>query len=75
MVLWEITLGTAYFLGLKRTYRLGLRLQRKVISLKQPKTRQFVQRYLFSPLIALYLLLLLFVVILIRAVFEFNVII
>ncbi|KAL1568881.1 hypothetical protein AAHA92_00432 [Salvia divinorum] len=25
MVLWEITLGTAYFLGLKRTYRLALK--------------------------------------------------
>ncbi|GER35447.1 hypothetical protein STAS_11726 [Striga asiatica] len=44
MVLWEITLGTAYFLGLKRTYKLALKLQRKLISPKHPKIRQFVQR-------------------------------
>ncbi|XP_021290947.1 uncharacterized protein LOC110421610 [Herrania umbratica] len=44
MVLWEITLGTAYFLGLKRTYRLALRIQRRIISPKHPRIRQFVQR-------------------------------
>ncbi|XP_059642135.1 uncharacterized protein LOC132284085 [Cornus florida] len=43
MVLWEITLGTAYFLGLKRTYRLALKIQRRLISPKRPKIRQFVQ--------------------------------
>lgn len=44
MVLWEITLGTAYFLGLKRTYRLALKIQRRLISPKYPKIRQFLQR-------------------------------
>ncbi|KAA8525848.1 hypothetical protein F0562_007703 [Nyssa sinensis] len=44
MVLWEITLGTAYFLGLKRTYRLALRIQRRLITPKRPKVRQFVHR-------------------------------
>lgn len=44
MVLWEITLGTAYFLGLKRTYKLALKIQRKVVSPKCPKTRQFLHR-------------------------------
>ncbi|CAK7356081.1 unnamed protein product [Dovyalis caffra] len=44
MVLWEITLGTAYFLGLKRTYKLALRIQRRLISPKYPRIRQFVQR-------------------------------
>lgn len=44
MVLWEITLGTAYFLGLKRTYRLALKIQRRLICPKYPKIRQFVQR-------------------------------
>ncbi|KAK2427700.1 hypothetical protein P8452_42014 [Trifolium repens] len=44
MVLWEITLGTAYFLGLKRTYKLALRIQRKVVSPKYPKIRQFIHR-------------------------------
>ncbi|AES95793.1 hypothetical protein MtrunA17_Chr5g0410801 [Medicago truncatula] len=44
MVLWEITLGTAYFLGLKRTYKLALKIQRKVVSPKYPKTRQFLHR-------------------------------
>lgn len=43
MVLWEITLGTAYFLGLKRTYRLALKIQRKVVSPKHPKIRKFLQ--------------------------------
>ncbi|XP_059443170.1 uncharacterized protein LOC132175298 [Corylus avellana] len=44
MVLWEITLGTAYFLGLKRTFRLALRIQRKVVSPKHPKIRHFLHR-------------------------------
>ncbi|KAF5735045.1 hypothetical protein HS088_TW15G00544 [Tripterygium wilfordii] len=44
MVLWEITLATAYFLGIQRTYKLALRIQRRVITPKHPKTRQFVQR-------------------------------
>ncbi|KAL4592461.1 hypothetical protein LXL04_005457 [Taraxacum kok-saghyz] len=42
MVLWEITLGTAYFLGLKRTYRLALHLQRRLVNPKYPKIRQFL---------------------------------
>lgn len=42
MVLWEIALGTAYFLGLKRTYRLGLKIQRRIISPKYPRIRHFV---------------------------------
>uniref|UniRef100_A0A1J3CGL2 Uncharacterized protein n=1 Tax=Noccaea caerulescens TaxID=107243 RepID=A0A1J3CGL2_NOCCA len=44
MVLWEITLGTAYFLGLRRTYRLALKIQRRIVSPKHPKTRQFLHR-------------------------------
>ncbi|KAK9068066.1 hypothetical protein SSX86_012177 [Deinandra increscens subsp. villosa] len=44
MVLWEITLGTAYFLGLKRTYKLALRIQRRLVPSKRPKIRQFLQR-------------------------------
>lgn len=44
MVLWEITLATAYFLGLKRTYKLALRIQRRLIGPKHPKIRQFAQR-------------------------------
>ncbi|CAH1451308.1 unnamed protein product [Lactuca virosa] len=44
MVLWEITLGTAYFLGLKRTYRLALHIQRRLVSPKHPKIRQFLHR-------------------------------
>lgn len=44
-MLWEITLGTAYFLGLKRTYRLALKIQRRLNCPKYPKIRQFVQRY------------------------------
>ena len=47
MVLWEITLGTAYFLGLKRTYKLALRIQRKLVSPKYPKIRQFLHRFVF----------------------------
>lgn len=42
MVLWEITLGTAYFLGLKRTYKLALKAQRKLITPNHPKIRAFL---------------------------------
>ncbi|KAF3641856.1 hypothetical protein FXO38_21427 [Capsicum annuum] len=44
MVLWEITLGTAYFLGLKRTYKLFLKIQRKLISPKYPRLRDVAHR-------------------------------
>ncbi|CAL0331593.1 unnamed protein product [Lupinus luteus] len=44
MVLWEITLATAYFLGLKRTYRLAIKIQRKIVHPKYPKIRQFLHR-------------------------------
>eukprot|EP01018_Ginkgo_biloba_P034850 Gb_41211 [translate_table: standard] len=44
MVLWELTLATAYVLGLKRTYKLALRLQRRLIPQRRPLVRQFVQR-------------------------------
>ncbi|KAJ0232803.1 hypothetical protein HA466_0287180 [Hirschfeldia incana] len=44
MVLWEITLGTAYFLGLRRTYRLALKIQRRIVSPNHPKIRQFLHR-------------------------------
>ncbi|XP_065880173.1 uncharacterized protein [Euphorbia lathyris] len=44
MVLWEITLATAYILGLKRTYRLALKIQRRLVSPKRPKIRQFIHR-------------------------------
>lgn len=44
MVLWEITLATAYVLGLKRTYKLALRIQRRLIGPKHPKIRQFLHR-------------------------------
>nr|ADE77427.1 unknown [Picea sitchensis] len=44
MVLWELTLVTAYVLGLKRTYRLALRLQRRLISPRHATLRQFVYR-------------------------------
>ncbi|CAI5946261.1 unnamed protein product [Closterium sp. NIES-65] len=43
MVLWELTLATAYFLGLKRTYRLALRLQKRVL-LSRPGIRDFAKR-------------------------------
>ncbi|KAK9072875.1 hypothetical protein SSX86_009310 [Deinandra increscens subsp. villosa] len=42
MVLWEIALTTAYFLGLKKTYRHVLRLQRRLVSPNSPKIRQFL---------------------------------
>lgn len=41
MVLWEITLATAYFLGLKRTFRLAMKIQRRLISPQYPQIRQF----------------------------------
>lgn len=44
MVLWEIALGTAYFLGLKRTYRLVLRTQRRLVTPNSPRIRQFLHR-------------------------------
>ncbi|CAO2819661.1 unnamed protein product [Amaranthus hypochondriacus] len=44
MVLWEITLATAYFLGLRRTYRLALKIQRRLIPKKHLKIRHFAQR-------------------------------
>ncbi|XP_073011541.1 uncharacterized protein [Typha latifolia] len=44
MVLWEITAITAYFLGLKRTYRLALRIQRRLIGANHPRIREFVHR-------------------------------
>eukprot|EP00850_Spirogloea_muscicola_P023785 SM000388S14665 [mRNA] locus=s388:36563:39235:+ [translate_table: standard] len=43
MVLWEITLTTAYFLGLRRTYHLVLKLQRRLLK-NSPTTRGFVRR-------------------------------
>ncbi|KAL2632769.1 hypothetical protein R1flu_004248 [Riccia fluitans] len=44
MVLWEITLATAYVLGLRRTYRLALRGQRRLLGNKYPKIREFTER-------------------------------
>ncbi|CAN6547107.1 unnamed protein product [Malus baccata var. baccata] len=44
MVLWEITLATAYFLGLRRTYRLALKIQRRLIGPNHPKIREFAHR-------------------------------
>ncbi|CAL9235639.1 unnamed protein product [Arabidopsis halleri] len=44
MVLWELALGTAYFLGLRRTYRLALKTQRRIISPKYPRIRNFMHR-------------------------------
>ncbi|CAI5510060.1 unnamed protein product [Closterium sp. Naga37s-1] len=43
MVLWELTLATAYFLGLKRTYRLALKIQKRVL-LARPGIRDFAKR-------------------------------
>lgn len=45
MVLWEIALATAYFLGLKPTYKIALKIQRRLIPLEHPRARQFVHRY------------------------------
>uniref|UniRef100_A0A0E0G0J0 Uncharacterized protein n=1 Tax=Oryza nivara TaxID=4536 RepID=A0A0E0G0J0_ORYNI len=44
MVLWELTAITAYFLGLRRTYRLALRIQRRLIGPNHPRIRHFVYR-------------------------------
>ncbi|KAM7258383.1 hypothetical protein ACFE04_014124 [Oxalis oulophora] len=44
MVLWEITLATAYFLGLKRTYRLANKIERRLISPNYPNIRSFVHQ-------------------------------
>ncbi|CAH8357996.1 unnamed protein product [Eruca vesicaria subsp. sativa] len=44
MVLWELTLATAYFLGLRRTYRLALKIQRRVVSPNHPRVREFLHR-------------------------------
>ncbi|KAJ8754299.1 hypothetical protein K2173_002750 [Erythroxylum novogranatense] len=43
MVLWEITVATAYLLGLKRTYRLALKLQRRIVSPNHPKIQNFLR--------------------------------
>lgn len=44
MVLWEITVATAYFLGLRRTYRLALKIQRRLLGTRYPKIRGFLLR-------------------------------
>lgn len=44
MVLWEITLATAYFLGFRRTYRVALRIQRRIVGPRHPEIRQFLHR-------------------------------
>ncbi|KAM0934116.1 hypothetical protein DsansV1_C32g0220601 [Dioscorea sansibarensis] len=44
MVLWEITVATAYFLGLRRTYRLALRIQRRLVGPNHPRIRQSLHR-------------------------------
>ncbi|KAG2326698.1 hypothetical protein Bca4012_035635 [Brassica carinata] len=44
MVLWELTLATAYFLGLKRSYRLALKIQRRIVTRNHPRVRQFLHR-------------------------------
>ncbi|CAN8285105.1 unnamed protein product [Cochlearia groenlandica] len=44
MVLWEIAVGTAYFLGLRRTYRLALKTQRRIVSPNHPRLRNFLYR-------------------------------
>lgn len=43
-MLWELTLVTAYVLGLKRTYRIALRTQRRILGTKYPKIRDFTER-------------------------------
>ncbi|CAK9309525.1 unnamed protein product [Citrullus colocynthis] len=43
MVLWKIALATAYFLGLKRTFKLALKTQRRLIAPKHPRIRQFLR--------------------------------
>ncbi|KAH7692938.1 Bromodomain-containing protein [Dioscorea alata] len=44
MVLWELTVPTAYFLGLKRTYSLALSLLRRLVGPNHPNIRQFLYR-------------------------------
>ncbi|KAG7011374.1 hypothetical protein SDJN02_26279, partial [Cucurbita argyrosperma subsp. argyrosperma] len=44
MVLWEIALATAYFLGLKRTFKLVLKTQRRLVSPNHPRIRRFLHR-------------------------------
>ncbi|XP_027347764.1 uncharacterized protein LOC113859146 [Abrus precatorius] len=44
MVLWEITLATAYFLGLKRSYRLALKAQRRLLTPNHSKIRHLLHR-------------------------------
>lgn len=43
-MLWELTLATAYWLGLRKTYKLALRTQRRLIGPQHPRLRDFVQR-------------------------------
>lgn len=45
MVLWEIALATTYFLGLKRTFKLVLKTQRRLVSPEYPRIRQFLRGY------------------------------
>lgn len=44
MVLWEITVATAYWLGIRKTYKLALKLQRRLIGPKHPRIRDFMHR-------------------------------
>ncbi|XP_068327906.1 uncharacterized protein [Pyrus communis] len=44
MVLWEITLATAYFLGLCCTYRHALKIQRRLIGPNHLKICEFAHR-------------------------------
>ncbi|KAH7514966.1 hypothetical protein FEM48_Zijuj11G0146300 [Ziziphus jujuba var. spinosa] len=46
MVLWEIALVTAYFLGLRQTHRLSLTLVPRITSPKYPGGRRFLQGFL-----------------------------
>lgn len=43
MVLSEAILISAYFLGLRRTYRLALKTERRVLK-KVPRIQQFAER-------------------------------
>ncbi|MCO5552044.1 hypothetical protein L7F22_005554 [Adiantum nelumboides] len=45
MVLWEITLATAYWLGIRKTYKLALKLQRRFVGRKHLRIRDFMQRH------------------------------
>ncbi|KAL1211111.1 hypothetical protein V5N11_008570 [Cardamine amara subsp. amara] len=44
MVLWELALGTAYLLGIRRSYRLALKTQRRIVSPKHPRIRAFMHQ-------------------------------